>query len=262
MLWLVVGTYVLAWPAATTVASVFPEVFRQATVRIAVLAAGFGSISLLGIWAGFTDIGIWKRILAVVPGIVCLVMAVDMLATDQPRYLATRIEPTLLLPGRDAMEGTFLVLFSLQLLGIAGSLLLIRRFGTKLRFLGTELRRQGNQRLQYSLRSLMGITLAVSVLFSAISSYRVYRSCIVFGVVVAIAETALALATVWAALGRGRPFLRIVPVVVFAVGLGLTAAIAQDWSYGGWLWCSILQVALIFGPLVVVRSMGYRLTRD
>jgi hypothetical protein len=258
-LWLVVAAYVLFWPLATVAAWAFPAVFQETIVRVLLLAAAFGCVSLLAIWVGLSNTAIWNRILGAAWGVICLVSACVVLVTDPPRRLGVNpyISRTPLLWRLDVME--WAMAFSLQLLGIAGALLILRGLGTKLCLLDNDDQTQWQRAFQFSLRSLMGLTLAVSLMFSAISSYWVYHREIVFGMVVAIVETVLILATVWAGLGRGRSLLRIVPVVFVAIGLGQIAALTGRVEYFLWSIFTVLEVLLVVGPLLVVRSMGYRL---
>jgi hypothetical protein len=158
-------------------------------------------------------------------------------------------------------------LCSLPVVLIAGALLGIRRFGVRLCLLDQDSRQ--NEKFQFSLRSLMGLTLAVAILFSAISSCRVYYPDILNNAIDLLSVVIVALVTVWAGLGRGRTLLRILIVLFAAICVGLLSGFAIGSQYAGRtisimvdsLIYTMLQYFFIIMPLLVVRSMGYRIVR-
>ena len=138
----------------------------------------------------------------------------------------------------------------------------IQRFGTKLCLLDEDSRQQYSKKFQYSLRSIFGLTFGVAILFSSIGSYRVYHWEILSVVTMGLATIGIALATIWAVLGQGWPLPRIVVVSLVAIGLGLISTFAIEKAYLSLSFISALQVFLIMLPLLVVRSMGYRVVNN
>jgi hypothetical protein len=215
-LWLTLAPYVLLYPAAPVIKCIFPErsMLWPLTLDVPLmlfLAVSHSSSSLLGVWVGFSGTAIWRRILGAAVGISYVALAVPLAAWLGPAPGSRIVDVAL----------TFFVVFLLQVLGVAGSLVVIRRFGTCLCLLDEDSRQRYRERFQFSLRSLKGLVFAVSVLFATISTFRVYHSEIIFVVIVEMSAIAITLATVWVGLGQGRPLLRIVPVVCGAICLGL-----------------------------------------
>jgi len=229
-------------------------------------------VSLVAIWVGLSSTVFWQRILRAAL-VICYVTIVRTVI-----YLSS-----LGIPQSEIMSTMrfFFITISVQFIGLTGTLFVMCQFGTRLCLLDKSVRHQYS-RFQFSLRSLMGLTLAVAILFSTIASFRMYKWSSLYCAIIGLAAIGIALATIWAGLGQGRPLLRIVPVIVLAIGLGLisafairqeymidlaigigitsTFAIRQEYIYLSVF--SALQVFIIVLPLLVVRSVGYRVVNS
>jgi hypothetical protein len=159
-----------------------------------------------------------------------------------------------------------LYLFSVPAVIVAGALFIVQRFGVRLTLLNKISPEQRKVVFQFSLRSLMGVSVALAVLLAIGRSSLMYESTsrfrVLFLTAVGVLMAFLALAAVWAALGLRRPLIPTVGVILAAICVGMAVEpfdlIPRFFHLPT---VAAVQVVGIVGPLLVVRSYGYRFVR-
>jgi hypothetical protein len=211
------------------------------------LALVFLLASLLGFWAVFSQVALWKRLV----GFVICDCSVEMLAS------AGELSSHALLAPSVAAVGTALMLLA------------ARPCGFRLAISAAE-GEQPDPRLRYSM-DLMILTLVVAVLIAGASLPSAPRfnanlaETIPF-VLWGASFVLSALAISWAALEPGPVKARCVFALGFSTALGMacTAAIGSPFRWARFLlveWTTVLQAALLLTSLLMLRSCGYRLAR-
>jgi hypothetical protein len=237
-LWLVVAAYILFWPALRLYQGGADDCFLA--VSIAAMAS---SLTLLGIWAGLSAIDVNLRILRVGLWIIYLAAASVLVASASPDPIAA------------------LVLSVLSSVPVTAIAVTLGMSGATTCCPGEVDERNPTRGFQYSLRILMIIAILVAILLAAAKSYREYRwESILFGMAV-ISLIAMAPALAWAGLGHGSPLPRAAVVALFGACIGSILAFAADAWYLNWPAIGVLYSLGVVGPLLVVRSMGFRLVR-
>ncbi len=268
-LWLVLTPYILFYPALAAIMWLSPNIYSRIFSDVSVVVA-YSCISLLGIWVGLSGIALWRRVIGAALGIINFAI---MVIVDR-WILPTNITYSTM--KFDCMS--FLSEFFLQSVVVAGSLLLIHGFGVRLRLLDPKCRQ--DKGFQFSLLSLMGLTLAVALLFAAINTSQVdwinklfvpYTD-LHFLTDVCLPTMVVALIAVWAGLAQGRTLIRLLIGLFAASFVGFIFWFAKTRIYRDNVWLEfvvmpmymffILQYIFIILPLLVVRSMGYRIVNS
>jgi len=117
--------------------------------------------------------------------------------------------------------------------------------------------------LQFSIRHLMLLTFVVACLTTVgklLTPNWNDIGLMALVVVVALCYASVALTSIWAILGTGRPFVRSMFVVVIAIfaGLFVEYVFAQGNELPFWLSTICLQAVLLVSSLAVIRRVGYR----
>ncbi len=164
--------------------------------------------------------------------------------------------------GVDALDVEFLVLAILPCVLVALVTWLVRLFRGTLQRVEVD---QTNLKegLQFSIRHLMLLTFVVACLTTVGKLLTPNWNDIGFMalvVVVALCYASVALTSIWAILGTGRPFVRSMFVVVIAIVSGLIAEYVFDHGekMPFWLSTTCLQAVLLVSSLAVIRRVGYR----
>lgn len=212
---------------------------------VLLFALGFSQVSLLGLWAVFAPSAPLWRALGAAMGTACLEAA-----------FAIAHWPELALMPSAAMALTL------------ASLFVVRAFGVRLsrRADGADPVRSEHERLRFTIRGLMLVTVAVALLGALARAVRrspghfdfiltvVWAACFV-----AVGLLALrVLTTPDGALRRGLSALAVSPV------LGMFVAFAAEARRDGWVYIiatMLLYPAILLGSLLVVRACGFRLVR-
>lgn len=251
---LVVASYLLFYPLVAIWAWFAPESLRNDAIGVLFWALTNSFLSLLGIWAGLGADTWWKRWGGALVGLMYVVsMAGFEFWLENNRNLAA---PIVL---RETLR--YLGSFSLTLVGVGGLLAIERCSAAGLRLLDRKDERASDGGFQFSIRSLLGIILAVAVLLGIAESYRShrFRSVLALLVIINLSAIVIALASVWATLRHGRPLPRIIAVVLVAVCLGLISEYVMPKRNAYWPAIGVIQALGVSGPLLLLRSQGYRL---
>ncbi len=266
-IWLVFASYILFLPTLGVIIWFFPNLNNRILSDV-FLTIAYSCVSLLGIWVGLSSIALWRRVIGAALGII---------------YFALMITGNRWIPTRTYLDTTTRLLsslseFFLQLIVVAGSLLVIHGFGMRLRLLDPNCRQ--DRGFQYSLFSLMGLTLAVALLFAAINTSQVawinklfvpYTD-LHFLTDVCLPTMVIALIAVWAGLAQGQTSIRLLIGLFAASCVGFIFWFAKTRIYRDNVWLEffvipmfmffVLQYIFIVLPLLVVRSMGYRIVNN
>jgi hypothetical protein len=207
------------------------------------LAIMLSQAYLLGLWMAFSSAALWSRLLGLGVGTVYLEGLSDSVTVHEVlRWAPTTVS-----------------------LGTAGVLLAARRWGMAIRRVTEPSSRAAPEPWQIKIRGLMIGTLVLALLFA---DARVMREAnppdLILKVVFGLCNIALSLAAAWAALGLTPPIKRL-PVLFL-----LSPALGTLFWYGlhspnledclRIVLCLLLQAAVTFGSLLVLRSCGFRLT--
>ena len=148
------------------------------------------------------------------------------------------------------------------------ALLLIRALGVRLtrRADPHQTDPNGTLGLRFSIRSLMILTAVVAVLSAGSRALldapvRFFLMAALWG----ICCVAVGLVALWTTLGDGSPTRRAVPLFALSATLGAFFAAAAQAHQAGWFYIILIMLldsAALLGSLLVVRSAGYRLSRD
>ncbi len=165
--------------------------------------------------------------------------------------------------GVDALDVEFLVLAILPCVLVALVTWLVRRFKGALRR-GEVDQTNLKEGLQFSIRHLMFLTFVVACLTTVgkllAPTWADIGALTTTVVVVGLCNASVALTSIWAVLGTGRPFVRSMFVVVIAIFSGLFAEYVMDQGdeMPFWLSTICLQAVLLVSSLAVIRRVGYR----
>ena len=257
-LWMVVAAYALFYPVLLAVASFFSDWDLGGLRVIVVFTLTWSFVSVLGIWASLGLGSVWRRLMWIVGGLLyCDVMIARAVALTRRDFI---------LSDRALLSAvSFLINFSVPLIGAAVALFIARCCGARLVLFDEISLEQRSKPFQFSLRSLMGLTVVVAILLATVRSVRINpdfssywfiaRCYFGLGFWVILAATA----AVWAALGQRWTLLRIVVVTLAAMCFGVV--LPSGASKGFVLSCLMIAPLHVLGivlPLLVVRSYGYR----
>ncbi len=198
--------------------------------------------SLLGIWGG---VGLTPGVLRLIG----LVVGSGLLGTVLGLGL-----------GRIAIGIYFLVYIVMSL--VAGAAWLVRLTKARLVRLGSD-SLPAREGLQFTIQHLLLLTLVVACLLTIgkLLAPRLWGLDLVAAVaVLGACFVAVALASLWAMLGLGRPFVRSLVVFPLAAGAGWIGEIViRDDNFPFWIAVTLTQAVLLVASLAVVRYNGYRL---
>jgi hypothetical protein len=207
------------------------------------LAIMLSQAYLLGLWMAFSSAALWSRLLVLGLGTVYLEGLGDSVTVHEVlRWAPTTVS-----------------------LGTAGVLLLARRWGMELRRITEPSTRAAPEPWQIKIRGLMIWTLMLALLFAGARGMREANPPdLILKVVFGLCNVALGLAAAWAALGVTPPIKRLPALLVLSPALGtlfwygLHSPNLEDYLTINV--CLLMQAAVTFGSLLVVRSCGFRLT--
>jgi hypothetical protein len=210
---------------------------------VTLLAIMLSEACLLGLRTAFSNAALWSRLLVLGMGIVYLERLIDLVTG----YEVLRWAPTTVS------------------LGTAGVFLTARRWGRDLRRITEPSSRAAPEPWQIKIRGLMILTLVLALLFAGARGLRETNppeliQTVVFGRF----NIVLGLAAAWAALGLAQPIRRLPVVLLLCPTFGtlfwygvrspdLDDSLTIDV-------CLLMQAAVTFGSLLVIRSCGFRLT--
>jgi hypothetical protein len=209
---------------------------------VALLAIVLSQAYLLGLWTAFADAALWRRLLGLGLGTVYLEGLIDLVtAHDVLRWAATTVS-----------------------LGAAGVLLIARGRGRELRRVTEPSRHAAPDPWQIKIRGLMIWTLVLALLFAGARGLREMNPPdLLLTVVFGLCNVALGLAAAWAALGLAPPIRRLPAVLILSPLFGTlfwysvhSPSADDSLTING---CLLIQTAVTYGSLLVVRSCGFRL---
>ncbi len=222
--------------------------------------AGFSSqMLLLGIIAGFGGMRWRQRIAAFLAGWAYLL------------FLAIAPQPF----GWRSAEFVLVMcgLVTLPMTSVTGGLLLISRRTRQVIRLMDDQDSSNVLPCQFSIRHLLYWMLGVSVALGFASMIRgnalfveIGFGVLIIGLAFGLTALVIVWLVVWAALGRGNPFVRLL-FVIFASGtLGFIPPYlmtdSPDWRYALWPGLTSATAAIVAATLLIARRLGYRLVRD
>ena len=257
--WIGLFLFALVFPVFVGVVWLYPPVFDE-WLGLVPVSLAFSFSSLLGIWVNLGRGSLRRRLVWAVAGVLyCLAMMVfTIFLGDIGRGFLSN----------ELVEFMLVVFFTLSLpaVGNGFSLGIAQWLGVRLAPPEEVSLQQDRKSFQFSLRSLMGVIVAIAILLALCQSSRVYNLSekfeILFVAALGFLAVLVTLAAVWAALGLGRPLLRIVAVILAALCLGLAVQpFAKNSRFYELPAFAVIQVVGIFLPLLIVRRYGYRLVR-
>jgi hypothetical protein len=215
---------------------------------IGLFALVFADAGLIGVWGGLSTTRLAWRLPAVIAAIVyqCAIL------------IRAQHNDSILLLSAGLTTGTILVVLS----GL-------RRSRRKLRitYLVNEL--SASEGFQFSIRHLLLVTAIVAVVLGigrGIRNIRFMGSDILFVAIFTPCFITVELATLWAALGNGRPMLRLALVVptAFIIGIMPIYCLGAPGWFNFIIWPIIMGLQAIFtaASLLVIRSCGWRLVSE
>jgi hypothetical protein len=218
-------------------------------VWIAVWCIGLISseMLLLGMWVGLSSVRRPMKLLGLVAGIIWLA--------------CVSLAPAPALQPDDVAAVT--TLLTVPMLIVAAGCACVRRFVARMECRSDWQARPLSKELQFSLTSMVGLTMMVAVLLAlgrvvqSTSETTIVLAC-VFALIAIIATGML----VWACLGPGQVIVRV-PITV--VGMTLLGLVPPYYGFGPdfrfVLWPTLMALVAVYaaGSLLLVRSCGYRL---
>jgi hypothetical protein len=221
-------------------------------VTVLLLSLILGGDGLLGIWLVFSRVGWWKRTGAILAAVLYL-WVLGSIAFKH--------------------EVLFVVPAALPIALVALGLAVFRRKGLRIALVSPS----AVEGLQLSIRHLLGCTALVAVLLTIGRGIRaittehraVFIGLILVPAVIGTAAMGVALTSLWASLGTGRPSQRLLVVFVVAALVGpmqpyylAPMGLQNGAEFIAWTVMSTMIAVIINGSLLVVRSGGYRLVRS
>jgi hypothetical protein len=208
---------------------------------VTLVAIVLSQACLLGLWAAFSNAALWSRLFGLglgtvyLQGLIGLVSPVEVLQWAAPTVS----------------------------LGTAGVLLTSRGRGRELRRFTESPSRAAPEPWQFKIRGLMICTLVLALLFAGARGLREMNNPdLILTVVFGSYHVALGLAAAWAALGLAPPIKRLPVVLLLCPTLGTlfwydVHSPGPD-DYLTINLCLLMQAAVSFGSLLVVRFCGFR----
>jgi hypothetical protein len=240
----VVGGLVLALTARP--AGTFPFAF------LGLFALLFAEAGLVGFWGGLSAVRLVFRLFAVLLATLYL-WAVFVLAM------------------RDGEIYSVLLVFALTVVPIVVVLVALRNNRRRLRLVDLASAAPASEGFQFSIRHLLIATAIVAVVLGigrAIRTISNTKSDMVAVATFPPCFIMVELATLWAALGLGRPAPRFAVVVPTAFVVGAIPAFylpgptaRESWQFFIWPIIVAIQSIITAVSLLVVRSCGWRLVR-
>jgi len=216
--------------------NVFPD-----SVLATFIGLEFAQSSLLGIWLGSGTNRLWFRI-----SIVLLALA----------YLTPQFGLSI-----DELQWHIAYVVSLTTLPTAMLLFGCRHWGYAI--CQTEYNDASHAQLQFSIRQIMLLTLAVAVLLTVAKfiSRDFLDGELLMMTIIALPLVVVGTSAVWVILRPRRPLLGAIALSIVAAGLGAIVGhfLIDEVVY--WLYISISHVATLIVTLTILRLCGYRLIR-
>jgi hypothetical protein len=246
-----IGAHLVLGMVVAPLAMLYPQLQNETWISVLYLGFVCTEILLVGIWLGLSAAR-WRTKLG---GLLVGAIWLGGLSVAPVPFRSFNGAPILL------------VLVGVPLLVVAASCALCRRTFAKLECRDRWKSRPVSEELQFSLRSLIGLTVIISALLGLARCVRWIDPGAEFMVVILMFALTALLATgmlVWASLGLGLAFVRV-PIVLAAMTLlGLLPPYSMEYSALRYIvWPSLMAVvaACTAGSLLVIRSCGYRLVR-
>jgi hypothetical protein len=225
------------------IVSAFLSADQPAPTSAVLIAIVFCQASLLGMWGGLGSTNWLVRCLGVTAGIMYLYVELGL--------------------GISELDFAVFCLVAIATCLVGAITWLVRLFKAVLKK-GVAAESETREGLQFTIRHLMLLTLLIACLMTVgkllaplVQGSHLTAQIAVLGVCYA----AVALASIWAILGLGRPVIRSIFVVLISLGAGAAGGyvIESSGSIGFWIATTVLQAILLVGSLCVVRGAGYRL---
>ncbi len=246
-----IGTHLLTGAVMALIALSFPALQNWAWAVVSYLDLVCSEVLLVGMWLGLGAARWWARLAGLLAGTVWL----GCISLAPAPYQSLEAVPTLA------------ALLGVPVLVVAGSCAVCRRWFAKVEYRSQWQSRSVSQELQFTLKSMIGLTFAVALLLALGKFMRSISPVSEFVIIVFILALLAVLATgmlLWASLGPGRAIVRV-PIIVAGMGL---LGLLPPYYMGGpafrfLIWPSLMSLVAVgtAGSLLVVRSCGYRLTR-
>ena len=206
------------------------------------LAVVFCQASLVGLWSGLSAQHGMLRLVGLIAGAAFLAIECNLGI------------------GQLSLEIAFFA--ALPCVLVAGMTWVARRYKGKLSRLDSG-QSEKTEALQFSIRHLLLLTFAVACLVAVGKTLApVTRGLDILAqiTVLGVGYTVVALTSIWAVLGTGRPMLRSPFVVLMAAVAGAVSGYTADAGRDLWFWASVngLQTIFLVATLWVVRAAGYR----
>jgi len=238
-----VGGLVLAWNAPPA-AGAFP------IALFGLFALVFAEAGLIGFWGGLSAIRLVLRLFAVLVATLYL-WAVFVAAIPEGDIFAV------------------LLFIALTVVPIVVVLSCLRHGRRRLRLVDVASAGPASEGFQFSIRHLLLATAIVAVVLGigrGVRTISIAQSNMVAVATFPPCFIMVKLATLWAALGLGRPALRLAVVVPVAFVVGAIPAFylpdvpgQETWRYFIWPIIVTIQAIITAASLLVVRSSGWRL---
>jgi hypothetical protein len=216
----------------------------------------FADAGLLGIWGAFGTSRWFWRIPVILVGLVCLIASVIYDATGQ-------------LPQGIAMPLSIMIEAALVMSSPAWIILIVLmvlRCGRRRLHVTNSISSPAvAEGLQFTILHLFIATTAIAVALGLAPLVQKLAGTLMLLAVIGPCVVLVELAILWATLGIGRPWPRLVVVLPSAFVVGAVppfylSQLSQDWStFVAWSAITGLQATITAGSLLVVRSCGWRL---
>ena len=258
---LLIGAHLLLGLITLIVALLYPDLKVSLWASTAYLGLICSHVLLLGLWLGLAAARWWIKLAGLVAALTWLECL--ELAPAPP-------QPTDVILGLVAVVG-------IPMLVVAGSAALCRRFFATIERRNQWKPRPISEEAQFTLRTLVGLTVAVAVILAlgrvvqwvvqwigpGASNLQIDDMLVIapiFGLTALLAAGMLT----WAALGHGQILVRVPTMLIGMTLLGLLPPFYMGGAaiqYYGWPALMATVAVCTAASLLVIRSCGYRLVR-
>lgn len=232
----------------TAISTVLVGVALFRVLAPGVLGIIFSQVTVLAIWAALGRSPIMWRVIVTLIGSSLLGLA--------------------LCASIGEMEAEWFVLVWILTVVVAACFLVLRRLRFKLVNVNTSLSPSSGE-LQFSLFQMMALLTVVATLAAGgrlLAPRMATVGALAFGLAIAFCLGVLALASVWAALGKGNVVQRLIVLILLTVGTGGLVYYVMEATQAdpGSIWAVVVVVyaSATVGTLLAARSLGFRLRRS
>ena len=242
-----VGSHLVLGLAMAAIPSLLPRVRIPDELELFFLSLIISEVLLLGAWAGFAPVGWWLRLAGAVTGVAWL-GGISLLAAGEKQ-----INSFLEVAG----------MLSICTAVIAAGCLVCRRFVARLVQRSHWPVPSVSQELQFSVRSLIGLTalvaglLALGRMLAPFKGWNFAVAAVIFSILLIVAAAMV----LWAGLGPGRVSVRAPAMLLGMTALGFLPPYYNGGPPKYWIWALMTFVTGLYAAasLLVVRGCGYRL---